>query len=255
MKKLTAILIILIFSFESAGYCLRVPMGTAYKRSVIVIKNRFMPKDARAAIQKFITRYEQYLQITFDLYARYQEESLGNVRYINVLGQSTSKNIIIEEGKDVVVGSKGYDSCIAVAMTWVKGGKKHIFLMHHLPMWGEVYVRISSMINSLRQEGAEDIKLLIHTEAETMLDKYSTLENKPTPMHRKEIAEDLGLPDKSVFLVTKEYSNTDVIVTPEGVAIFYITPDNRDSIARQFVFWEDPRVFEQHAPVLDNSVV
>ncbi|MDP2911829.1 MAG: hypothetical protein Q8N76_05830, partial [Candidatus Omnitrophota bacterium] len=60
---------------------------------------------------------------------------------------------------------------------------------------------------------------------------------------------------KSVFLVTKEYSNTDVIVTPEGVAIFYITPDNRDSIARQFVFWEDPRVFEQHAPALDNSVV
>lgn len=181
------------------------------------------------------------------------------VRYIRIDdSDSFSRDIEIPKDEAIVLGSPGYGYCRAGVISWVKDGKRFIYIIHDA--WKHLYRYIDHKIKYLKEEKAEDIKIVIHgsfdelTARRTLNPLFMNIQhifyfkdhekgqNTAIALLKLHLADKLKISQDNIALDIKEddktlnIDRTTVVVTAQGVAIRY----PKDSSKDRFVLWAEP---------------
>jgi hypothetical protein len=196
------------------GLILFIPLGMHMGVNYFENKIRVKEKDTSQLETEFIVSDEKNLKDIKRLVGQYIEYakmvSEGKMKegYKDVVPGSDSGKLWFSEDEEVILGSAGYVSCIAIAITGIKENKRVLYLDHFLPWWLGAYQRLSSLIGDLRKEGVKDVGLIVHTASKDM------------QMGADDLAEALRLSQKNVVVIPKEKEKrfrSNVIATSDGV--------------------------------------
>jgi len=178
------------------------------------------------------------------------------VRYLRINDENLySHDIELPEDETIVLGSPGYSYCRAGVISWVKDGKRFIYIIHDV--WKNIYRYIDHKIEDLKEEKAEDIKIVIHgsfdelTARRTLNPLFMNIQdtfyfkdhekgqNNAIALLKLHLADKLNIPLDNIALDIKEDDKTrdidvtTVVATAQGVAIHYLKDDSKD----KFVLW------------------
>jgi len=180
------------------------------------------------------------------------------IRYLRISHKDLySRDIEIPKDETIVLGSTSYSYCRAGVVTWTKDGKRFMYILHDA--WHNLYRYINHKVKDLKEENAQDIKIVIHGSFDELTDRrtlnplfmniQSTFYFKDHEKGQKtaiallklHLADKLKISLDNIALDIKEDDKTrdiditTVVATKHGVAIHYIKDDSKD----RFVLWGD----------------
>ncbi|MFC1576888.1 ATP-binding protein [Candidatus Omnitrophota bacterium] len=169
-------------------------------------------------------------------YIRVRDFELDGTRFIDIGTDDSSKIIEYKKGEDIVIGSKRFSGCSALAVYGERGDDRFMFFKHSLPSWHSSLDTIRGVVHELQGKGVSDIKVAVHG-------------NVAAPMRADDIADELKIDRSNVVMDIKhtpdgkvdERFESRVVATSNGMMIHY--PFDASPNDDRFILWGDSRVF------------